>query len=343
MPEIFNRKQEHLDICLTQDVSSRTRTGLEDYRFGNRALPGCDLSQVTCWTTFLDKPIAAPLLVGPMTGGTARGREINRNLAAAAAALKIGMIVGSQRIAIEYPEVAHTFAIVREEAPDIPIGANLGAIQLVNGFGVKECQKAIRMIEADFLVLHLNPLQEALQPQGQTNWHQVLRRLTEVISDVSVPVVVKETGFGLSGQDAAELREAGAAILDVAGAGGTSFALVEGYRHPDAMWKKVALAFSDWGLPTAESIRQCRKAVPEVPLIASGGIRNGIDVAKALALGASWCSVTGGLLAAASESVDAAQEWLDSLVQELRLAMFAAGVQAVSELNSGLLLPARPE
>lgn len=339
MPEIFNRKQEHLDICLTQDVSSRAGTGFDRYRFGNRALPGCDFSQVTTWTTFLDKPIAAPLLLGSITGGTAKGREINRNLAAAAQALRIGMVVGSQRIAIEHPEVAHTFAVAREEAPDIPLGANLGAIQLVNGFGVKECQKAVRMIEADFLVLHLNPLQEALQPQGQTNWHHVLPRLAEVIGGLDIPVVVKEAGFGLSAQDAKDLRDVGAAILDVAGAGGTCFAMVEGYRHPDATWKKVALAFADWGIPTAESIRQCQLAVPEVPLIASGGLRTGVDAAKALALGASWCAVAGGALAAASESSDAVCEWLDSMIQELRLSMFALGISSVSDLHAGLLTP----
>ncbi len=338
MPDIFNRKQEHLDICLTQDVSSRLTTGFEKLRFRHRALPGIDLSQVTTWTTFLDKPMGAPILIGAMTGGTARGREINKNLAIAAQALKVGMVVGSQRIAIEHPEIAHTFAIAREEAPDIPLGANLGAIQLVNGYGAKECQKAVKMIQADFLVLHLNALQEAIQPHGQTNWGHVLPRIAEIISKLNVPVVVKEVGFGLSSEDARLLREAGVAILDVSGAGGTSWALVEGYRHPDAMWKKVALQFGNWGLPTVDAIRECRKGAPDVPLIASGGIRNGIDVAKALALGASWCSVAGGLLAAASESADAVQEWLDTYISELRLALFAQGLQSVTELEPELLV-----
>lgn len=338
MSEIFNRKQEHLDICLTQDVSSRVSTGLEKLRFRHRALPGIDLAEVTTWTTFLDKPMAAPLLIGAMTGGTARGREINRNLAIAAQNLKLGMVVGSQRIAIEHPEIAHTFAIAREEAPDIPLGANLGAIQLVNGYGPKECAKAVKMIAADFLVLHLNALQEAIQPNGQTNWTQVVPRIAEVISKINVPVVVKEVGFGLSGEDAHLLREAGVAILDVSGAGGTSWALVEGYRHPDALWKKVALTFGDWGIPTVESIRLCREATPDVPVIASGGIRNGLDVAKALALGASWCSISGGLLAAASESSDAVTEWLDSYITELRLALFAQGLQSPADLKPELLV-----
>lgn len=338
MSEIFNRKQEHLDICLTQDVSSRLTTGFERLRFGHRALPNCDLAQVTTWTTFLDKPMGAPLLIGAMTGGTARGREINRNLAIAAQSLKLGMVVGSQRIAIEHPEIAHTFAIAREEAPDIPLGANLGAIQLVNGYGVKECLKAIRMIEADFLVLHLNSLQEALQPNGQTNWQYVLARIADVIPQVGVPVVVKEVGFGLSEVDARLLQEVGVAILDVAGAGGTSWALVEGYRHPDALWKKVALNFGDWGIPTVESIRQCRRGAPDLPIIASGGVRSGLDVAKALALGASWCTVAGGILSAASESADAVMDWLDSIATELRLALFAQGLQSVSDLEPELLI-----
>lgn len=326
------RKADHIRISLEEDVSFATlTTGLEQYHFVHCALPEIRLEDVDTRVSLLGKSLRAPLLISPMTGGTPLGREINRRLAQAAEALGIGMGLGSLRAALEDPALLPTYQ-VRDVAPSVLLLANLGAVQLNYGYTVDHCRRAVECVEADGLILHLNPLQEALQPEGQTDFSDLLRKIEAVCNGLEVPVVVKEVGWGLSAQVARQLADAGVAALDVAGAGGTSWSQVEMYRSQDPVRRAVAAAFRDWGIPTAEAIQEVRRAVPHLPVIASGGIRDGIQVAKAIALGATACGIARPLLAAASESAEAVLEALNAIVLQLRVAMFAVGAADLNAL-----------
>jgi isopentenyl-diphosphate delta-isomerase len=307
-------------------------TGFERYRFVHCALPGCDLEDVDTATTLLGKRMAAPLLVSSMTGGTPEARTINQCLAEAAQAAGIGMGLGSQRAAIEDPALEDTFR-VRHVAPDILLLANLGAVQLNYGYGPEHCRRAVEMVEADALILHLNPLQEALQPEGETRFAGLLSRIEAVCQALEVPVVVKEVGWGLSEQVARQLADAGVAAIDVAGSGGSSWSQVEMHRATTEHQRQVAAAFADWGIPTADSLLLARRGAPALPVIASGGIRDGIQIAKAVALGATACGVAGPFLRAASTSTTAVTELIAVLVAQLRVAMFAAGAADVQALQ----------
>ena len=326
------RKDEHLRINLEEDVRSGLSTGLARYRFVHRALPDLNLDQVRTDLTLFGRRLAAPLLISSMTGGTAEGARINRRLAAAAQATGIALGVGSQRAALEDPTAAATFR-VRAVAPDVLLFANLGAVQLNYGYGVEHCRRAVDMIEADALILHLNPLQEALQPEGDTNFAGLLRKIEQVVRALDVPVVVKEVGWGLSPADARRLVEVGVAALDIAGAGGTSWSQVEMHRAPDAHHRRLAAAFVDWGLPTVESLRLVRAAVPQVPVFASGGLRTGVDAAKVLALGATLAGFAGPLLRAAARSTQAVVDEIRLLQAQLRVTMFAVAAADLAALR----------
>ncbi len=328
------RKLEHLRICTEEDVSAtRVTSGLERYRLVHCALPELDLTDIDLSTTFLDHHLEAPLLISAITGGTAQAKDINRNLAEAAQALGIAMCVGSQRTAIEDPQQIATYQ-VRHVAPDILLFANLGAVQLNYGYGLSECQRAVEMIQADALMLHLNPLQEALQPEGNTNFAALLDKIASICQDMEVPVVVKEVGWGISESVATQLASVGIAALDVAGAGGTSWSEVEKLRARDALQERVAADFEDWGIPTAEAIVQARRAAPSLPLIASGGIRTGPEIAIALALGADLAGLAGPLVGPATVSPQAVQRELDVAIRGLRIAMFAAGLPHIRSLKN---------
>ncbi|MCD6289681.1 MAG: type 2 isopentenyl-diphosphate Delta-isomerase [Anaerolineae bacterium] len=333
------RKVDHIRINLEKDVQfPRVTTGLERYRLVHVALPELDLETIDTSVTLLGKRLSVPVLISSMTGGTAEAARINRNLAYAAQARGLAMGVGSQRAGLELPDMASTFR-VRDMAPDILLLANLGVIQLNYGYTVDDCRRAVEMIEADALVLHLNPLQEALQPDGNWNWTGLLSRIEDVCQKLSVPVVVKEVGWGISGELARRLVDAGVAAVDVAGAGGTSWSQVEMHRASTEARRRLAAAFADWGIPTAEALISVRRSVPEVPVIASGGIRTGIDVAKCLALGADAVGVAAPLLRAAARSVEAVVEEIDVMVSELRVAMFCTGAGDVAALrDSGRLV-----
>lgn len=327
------RKREHLRINLEEDVSGAGVTsGLERYRLAHQALPELALSEVDLSVTLLDKRLAAPLIISGMTGGIAEAGAFNRVLAGAAQAFGLGFGVGSQRVALEDAATAATFQ-VRDVAPDVLLFANLGAVQLNYGITPAGCHRAVEMIGADALVLHLNPLQEAVQPGGNTDFSGLAARIAAVCRALPVPVVVKEVGWGISGETARLLAEAGVAAIDVAGAGGTSWSEVEKHRAPTARAARVAAAFAGWGIPTAESIRFCREASPALPLIASGGVRSGVDVAVALALGATAAGIAGPLLRAAAVSPDALDEALHALLDELRIAMFCSGARTAPELR----------
>ncbi len=327
------RKSDHIRINLQEDVNfEHVSTGLERYRFIHCALPDLDLDEVDTSTTLLGKRLATPLFISSMTGGTPEASAINHRLAEAAQAAGIGMGLGSQRAAIQDPSMADTYR-VRHVAPDILLLANLGAVQLNYGYGPDECRRAVEMVEADGLILHLNPLQEALQPGGETSFAGLLSKIEAVCRVLEAPVVVKEVGWGISEQAARQLADAGVAAIDVAGAGGVSWSQVEMHRATTERERQVAAVFADWGIPTAESLLMARRGAPSLPIIASGGIRDGIQMAKAIALGASACGIAGPFLRAAIESTAAVAELVATLATQLRVAMFAAGAADVQALE----------
>ncbi|MCP4543406.1 MAG: type 2 isopentenyl-diphosphate Delta-isomerase [Chloroflexi bacterium] len=336
------RKADHIRINLQEDVNSEhVSTGFERYRFVHCALPDTDLKNVDTSTTLLGKHLAAPLIISSMTGGTPEASVINQRLAEAAQAAGVGVGLGSQRAAIQDPSLADTYRI-RHVAPDILLMANLGAIQLNYGYGPDECRRAIEMVEADALILHLNPLQEALQPEGNTRFAGLLSKIESVCRILEVPVIIKEVGWGISEQVTRQLADAGVAVIDVAGAGGSSWSQVEMHRATTEQQRQIAAAFADWGIPTAESLRMARQGAPELPIIASGGIRDGIQISKAITLGATACGVAGPFLSAANESTAAVAELIAVLVTQLRVAMFSTGAADIQSLQNTPIMLTTP-
>ena len=334
------RKADHIRINLEENVQfPNLTTGLEAFSFIHQAVPELDLSTVSTQTSFLGKPLSAPILISSMTGGTTEAQEINRRLASAAQATGVAMGLGSQRAAIESPALAPTFQ-VRNVAPDILLFANIGAVQLNYGYGYDECQRAVDMIEADALILHLNALQEAVQPEGDGNFSDLLTRIECVCKQISVPVIAKEVGWGISEKAARQLFAAGVAALDVAGSGGTSWSEVEFHRAETSYHAQVAAAFAGWGIPTAHSLIYARKGAPDASLIASGGIRNGIEIAKCVALGADLVGVAGPFLKAAVQSAEATLESVRILQRQLEIAMFCAGASDIPALSQTPLVAA---
>jgi isopentenyl-diphosphate delta-isomerase len=337
MGMLEQRKADHIRINLDENVDSYLTTGLEKYRFVHQATPELDLSAVDMTTALFGRTLRAPLLISSMTGGTQRAREINRRLARAAQAHRIAMGLGSQRAAIQHPELADTFR-VRDVAPDILLFANLGAVQLNYGYDLEHCLEAVEMVGADALILHLNALQEALQPEGDSNFSGLLKKIETVCRALPVPVVAKEVGWGISEQAARQLADAGVAAIDVAGGGGTSWSEVEKHRATSVSQRRVAGRFRDWGIPTAESILMARRSAPHLPILASGGLRHGIDVAKCIALGASIGGLARPLLKAAALSPEAVDEAVSETITELRVSMFAAGAGTIEALHNTPLL-----
>ena len=331
--QISARKSDHIRINLEQNVQSGLTSGLERYRFIHQALPELNLEEVDLSQTIFGKILRAPVLISSMTGGTAEAATINRVLAEAAQATGIAMGVGSQRAAIEHPELASSFQI-RPAAPDILLFANLGAVQLNYRYGVDECRRAVDMIQADALILHLNALQEAVQPEGDTRFAGLVDRIEAVCRTLPVPVIAKEVGWGFSEQDARRLANAGVAAIDVAGAGGTSWTQVEMHRAQNESQARLAAAFVDWGAPTAEAILNVRRAVPTLMVIASGGLRSGVDIAKCIALGANVGGMAGPFLKAAVRSPDAVIQTIHEIRREIQTAMFAAGAGNIDQLKS---------
>jgi isopentenyl-diphosphate Delta-isomerase len=326
------RKSDHIRINLEQDVASRTTTGLEKLRFVHQALPELNMCTIDTSAQVFGKKLNGPLLISCMTGGTEEALRINRNLAAAAQRAGVAMGLGSMRAAVVRPEVAHTF-LVRDVAPDIVLFANIGAVQLNYGFRIEQCQRAVDLVGADALVLHLNPLQEALQPEGDVDWSNLLQKIEAVARAMPVPVIAKEVGWGISPRVAKQLAMAGVAWIDVAGAGGTSWSQVEMYRAKTDIQRRVAAAFVDWGISTAESIRNVREAAPEVPVIASGGLKNGLDGAKSLALGATLFGMAGPFLRAATVSEQAVADEIEVVLRQMRVAMLCTGAANLTALR----------
>jgi isopentenyl-diphosphate delta-isomerase len=329
------RKADHIEKCLNENVQAKeATTGFEDVHFVHKALPEIDKSKVDLTICLWGHKFKAPLIVGAMTGGTGEAEKINANIAEAVENLGLGMGVGSQRAAIEDPKLASTFSVARKKAPNAFLIANIGAIQLVHGYGLAQVKKAVDMIDADALAIHLNALQEAVQPEGQTDFAGVLAKIAAVAAELDVPVIVKETGSGIAAEDARKLEAAGVKGIDVGGLGGTSFAAVEHYRtaqteNGSQQW--LGEVFWDWGIPTAASLIEVTQST-KVPVIASGGVRNGTIIAKALALNASLASVAHPVLQTAVKSVEETEGLLSRLTEELRNVMFLVGAQNVEQL-----------
>ncbi|WP_339322581.1 type 2 isopentenyl-diphosphate Delta-isomerase [Paenibacillus sp. FSL W8-0194] len=336
LPEIATgeRKIEHVRISLTEDVSGvGVTSGLETYRFRHCALTETDFEAISLETSFLGRPVRTPLLISSMTGGSQATGAINERLAAAAEARGWALGVGSVRAAVEREELAYTFH-VRKHAPTIPVIANLGAVQLNYGFGAEECRRAVDIAGADMLVLHLNGLQEVFQPEGNTNFSGLLSKIEHVCRQLEVPVGVKEVGWGIDGETAVLLLEAGVKFIDVAGAGGTSWSQVEKHRSQDPMRRRAAEAFAGWGNPTAECVAEIRKTSAEAGLIGSGGLQSGVDAAKVLALGADLAGYGRSMLGPAVESEEALHAVLAQVEFELRTAMFGIGAADIAALRA---------
>jgi isopentenyl-diphosphate delta-isomerase len=333
-PEIIRRKSDHVDICLRDDIVNSTNYW-DDVTLIHCALPEVDLDAVDTSAAFLGARVGAPIVIASMTGGHSHGQEINDNLAAAAAELQLPMGVGSQRAALEHPEYAETYSAIKDH--DIPLViANIGAPQLVeqNGgqvLGIDDIRRAMDMVDADMVAVHLNFLQEVAQPEGDTRAEGVLEAIATLAEDV--PVIVKETGAGISHTVALELLEAGAKAIDVGGAGGTSFAAVEAVRSEERgldTMARLGWTFKDWGIPTPVSVIESSVALP---VIATGGIRHGLDVARALVLGAGAAGVARTVLPASLKGKPETLEALKGLVMELRAAMFLVGAGNVPDLQ----------
>jgi isopentenyl-diphosphate delta-isomerase len=332
------RKLEHLRTCLDTDTEfPNVTTGLERYRLVHQALPEIDLADVLLSCDLLGRNLKAPLIISSMTGGTSEAEQINLNLAEAAQRLGLAMGLGSLRAALEDDSLVGTYQ-VREVGPDVLLLANLGAVQLNYELDAEDCHRAVEMVQADALVLHLNPLQECLQTGGNTDFSALLGRIEQVCRELPVPVVVKEVGWGISSRTARMLHNAGVAAIDVAGAGGTSWSAVEKDRAPDDKADNIAEAFADWGIPTADSILMAREAATGMTIIGSGGIRSGIDIAKVIALGAHAAGIAAPLLQPATVGVDAVVAKLEEVVDELRIAMFCVGAADLDTLRNTPLL-----
>jgi isopentenyl-diphosphate Delta-isomerase len=328
------RKASHLGIAAGQDVEAKlARPGWRDWRLPHVALPEAHPDELDLSVELLGKRLSAPILVAGMTGGSQRAGEINRRLARVAQELGLAMGLGSQRAMLEVPALAPTFA-VRDVAPDILLLGNIGAVQLNLGVGLDACRWLVEEVGADALAVHLNPLQELVQPEGDRDWRGLLVAIERLTASLGVPVVAKETGAGISGPIAARLRDAGVAAIDVGGCGGTSWGWIEGFRTADPQRQAIAATFRDWGLPSSEALASCRAALGrDFPLIATGGVRSGLDVAVALALGADVAGLALPLFRAADRSAEEALALARRLVEELRIATLLSGAGSCKGLR----------
>ena len=334
MPGIMNRKDEHLDVILAGRAAHALDNGFAEVRFVHEALPDLDHGKIDLGVDFLGRRLKAPLLISSMTGGPSRAEAINARLAEAAQQLGIALAVGSQRAALDAEgDTPGLDMALRLKAPDTPILANIGAAQLTRGFGVDEARRVLDMIAADALIVHLNPLQEACQPEGDRDWWGVGAALEALVKALDAPVVVKETGAGLSAATAKRLLAMGVAAVDVAGAGGSNWATVEGERADGEADTAHAAAFADWGIPTARAIAEVRAACPKATIIGSGGIRDGVEAAKALRLGADVVGQAAGVLTAATVSTEAVIEHFQIIIRQMRTVCFCTGSANLTALR----------
>lgn len=334
--DISARKDEHLRICLEEEVSSGVPTGFDQVRLQVATLPEIDFDSLDLSTNVFGKNLDAPLLISSMTGGSGKTRHFNQLLARAANEFNIAMGVGSQRAALVHDGLEETFAIVRKEAPNALLFANIGIAQLNEGLGVAECQRAVDMLQADALIIHLNALQETLQPEGNRDFTQLLKKVETITRNIAVPVIAKEVGCGIDPKTARALVDAGVHGIDVAGVGGTSWAAVEMYRQTDPVRKALCQTFIGWGIPTAEALRGIESLPNDILRISSGGLRNGLDVAKSLAMGADLAGFARKFIIAANSGYETLKETIELITLELKTAMFLSGASDLKSLRSKL-------
>ncbi len=328
--KLSERKIEHIEMLLSDHAADRGRGYFDAVVLKHHALPELDLSDVDPSTVFLGKPLKFPFIISSMTGGAdERLITINRNLACAAEAAGVALAVGSQRVMFSEPVARRSFEL-REFAPHTVICANVGAVQLNYGFGVDECRAAVEILDADALILHLNPLQESCQVGGDTDFRGLAEKIGSVVAALAVPVIVKEVGAGICDKDVEQLLANGVEYVDLAGAGGVSWSRVEEGR---ARGESRETPFDDWGIPTPSALKMMRPYRDKVTLIASGGVRNGVDMAKAIVLGASLCGMARPLLEPALESATAARIVVERVKSELRKAMFLLGCSTIPEMH----------
>lgn len=333
MDQISERKSQHIQITLDEQVTGeRVTTGFEHMRFIHNALPEIDFDDIKVETTYLKHALKTPFLISSMTGGSAFAGTINQNLAVAAEEKGWALALGSMRALIESEAHRDSFQ-VRKYAPTVPIIANLGAVQLNYGFSTEECERIMEMTGADALVLHLNSIQEVIQPEGNTNFKDLLSKIEVLCKSLGVPIGVKEVGWGIDGVTAKKLCDVGVSFIDVAGAGGTSWSQVEKYRATDQVKRKAAETFSEWGIPTAQCVKSVREHVKEVELIASGGMHTGLEAAKAIAFGADLVGFGRSILKEATQSVEDVIEVMETKELELRMAMFGIGAVSLEALK----------
>jgi len=327
------RKTEHIRICLEEDVDFVNKSnGLEGIEFIHNALPEINFNDITLATNFLDKTLRAPFLISSMTGGSKLAGSINQHLAEAAENRGWAVALGSTRALLEGDAHKESF-LIRKFAPTVPLIANIGAVQFNYGYGLEECQQIVDLTEADALVMHLNSLQEVVQDGGDLNFKDLLPKIEHIAKNLSVPVGVKEVGFGIDGTVAKKLHQAGVTYIEVSGAGGTSWSQVERLRSEDPVRKAAAEAFNGWGIPTKDCVMSVREELPDVPLVASGGMNTGLDAAKAITIGADMVGFAKRLLHAATESTEAVMYTMEQIELELKMAMFGIGVQSIGALQ----------
>jgi len=335
--DISHRKIDHIKICSTKKVESERPTGFEDIHLIHQSIPEINMEEVDTSRTFMGHRLLLPLVIEGMTGGASPAEKINQRLAKAAEVLKVAMGVGSQRIALENSAFEDSFRIVRESAPDAFLIANIGAPQLAMGYGPEEAEKAVEMIAANALAIHTNTTQECVQPEGEPMAKGVMGKIEEIAKELHVPVIVKETGAGISAEEAAKLEALGVSGIDVAGVGGTDWAKVEGYRRGAEKGGSRIQVFHGWGIPTAASLVEVTQST-KLTAIASGGIRDGLQIAKSIALGASAAGLARPLLAPAMQSHNAVVKVIHAIHRELKTAMFLTGSKTIEDLQSAPLV-----
>ena len=334
----MDRKDDHIRVCLEEQVDELgVSAGFERFCFDHDALPELNLEDVSLKTSFLGALLSAPLMIGAMTGGTAKAGAVNRILAEAAQETGIGLALGSQRPMLENPALARTYS-VRDVAPDVFLMGNVGAVQLNYGVDADGLNRLIEASGVNALMFHINPLQEAIQPGGDTRFEGLMDRLSHTIPQLSVPVLVKEVGSGFSEKTVNKLASLPLAAIEISGVGGTSWAKVESYRTSSDGKARAGSLLASWGTPTSESIRIVRRIMPHIPIISSGGVRNGLDIAKSIALGATVGAMARPFLEAAQDGVPGVVQLIEALKEEMRIIQFVTGAGTPDELRTKAVL-----